>query len=75
MTAIDRTAIAANYPRIAPYIRRTPVMALAGADFGLDLPQVQLKLELLQHSGSFKPRGAFTGLLAGKVPAAGVVAA
>ncbi len=50
-------------------------MAVAGADFGLDLPQLQLKLELLQHSGSFKPRGAFTGLLAGKVPAAGVVAA
>lgn len=75
MTTVDRAAIAANYPRIAPYIRRTPVMAVAGADFGLDLPQVQLKLELLQHSGSFKPRGAFTGLLAGKVPAAGVVAA
>ncbi len=73
--SVDRAAIAANYPRIAPYIRRTPVMAVAGADFGLDLPQVQLKLELLQHSGSFKPRGAFTGLLAGKVPAAGVVAA
>jgi threonine dehydratase len=73
--SVDRAAIAANYPKIAPYIRRTPVMAVAGADFGLDLPQVQLKLELLQHSGSFKPRGAFTGLLAGKVPAAGVVAA
>jgi threonine dehydratase len=72
---IDRAAIAANYPKIARYIRRTPVMAVAGADFDLDLPQVQLKLELLQHSGSFKPRGAFTGLLAGKVPTAGVVAA
>jgi threonine dehydratase len=72
---IDRAAIAANYPKIAPYIRRTPVMAVAGADFGLDLPQVQLKLELLQHSGSFKPRGAFTGLLARSLPAAGVVAA
>lgn len=73
---IDRAVIAANYPKIAPYIRRTPVMAVAGADFGLDLPQVQLKLELLQHSGSFKPRGAFTGLLAScSLPAAGVVAA
>jgi threonine dehydratase len=72
---IDRAAIAANYPKIAPYIRRTPVMAVAGPDFGLDLPQVQLKLELLQHSGSFKPRGAFTGLLARQLPAAGVVAA
>jgi len=73
--SVDRAAIAANYPKIAPYIRRTPVMAVAGSDFGLDLPQVQLKLELLQHSGSFKPRGAFTGLLSGTVPAAGVVAA
>jgi threonine dehydratase len=72
---IDRAAIAANYPKIAPYIRRTPVMAVAGSDFGLDLPQVQLKLELLQHSGSFKPRGAFTGLLTRPLPAAGVVAA
>jgi len=73
--AVDRAAIAANYPKIVPYIRRTPVMAVAGSDFGLPVGSLQLKLELLQHSGSFKPRGAFTGLLAGKVPAAGVVAA
>ncbi len=73
--SVDRAAIAANYPKIAPYIRRTPVMAVAGADFGLPVEQVQLKLELLQHSGSFKPRGAFTGLLARPLPAAGVVAA
>lgn len=72
---IDRTAIAANYPKIAPYIRRTPVMAVAGSDFGLPVENLQLKLELLQHSGSFKPRGAFTGLLARPLPAAGVVAA
>ena len=75
MTTVDRTAIAANYPRIAPYVRRTPVMAVAGSDFGLPIGQLQLKLELLQHSGSFKPRGAFTGLLARPLPAAGVVAA
>lgn len=75
MTTVDRTAIAANYPRIAPYVRRTPVMAVAGSDFGLPIGQLQLKLELLQHSGSFKPRGAFTGLLARPLPATGVVAA
>ncbi len=34
-----------------------------------------LKLELLQHSGSFKARGAFANLLLRDVPAAGVVAA
>jgi threonine dehydratase len=73
--SVDRAAIAANYPKIAPYIRRTPVMAVAGADFGLPVESLQLKLELLQHSGSFKPRGAFTGLLARPLPAAGVVAA
>ncbi len=72
---IDRAAIAANYPRIAPYVRRTPVMSVAGSDFGLPLPSLQLKLELLQHSGSFKPRGAFTNLLTRDVPKAGVVAA
>lgn len=72
---IDRAAIAANHARIAPYIRRTPVMAVAGADFGLGIPEIHLKLELLQHSGSFKPRGAFTNLLTRDVPKAGVVAA
>ena len=72
---VDRPAISANYPRIAPYIRRTPVISVAGSDFGLSLPSLQLKLELLQHSGSFKPRGAFTNLLTREVPKAGVVAA
>src|SRR5690606_23335348 len=32
-------------------------------------------LELLQHTGSFKPRGAFANLLTREIPAAGVVAA
>ena len=73
--SIDRAAIAANYSRIAPYVRRTPVMSVAGSDFGLTLPDLHLKLELLQHSGSFKPRGAFTNLLTRSVPKAGVVAA
>jgi len=73
--SIDRAAIAANYPRIAPHVRRTPVITVAGADFGLSLPSLELKLELLQHSGSFKPRGAFTNLLTRAVPKAGVVAA
>src|SRR5205085_4941649 len=34
-----------------------------------------LKLELFQHAGSFKARGAFTNLLTRPIPAAGVVAA
>ncbi len=64
--------ITAAHQRIQPYIRRTP--ALAGIDLGLSLP-VDVKLEHLQHTGSFKARGAFNTMLACDVPAAGLVAA
>jgi threonine dehydratase len=37
--------------------------------------KLTLKLELLQHGGSFKARGAFANLLLREVPGAGVVAA
>jgi threonine dehydratase len=60
---------------IRPYIRRTPILEVAGADFGLDPIEIVFKLELFQHSGSFKARGAFTNILTRAVPAAGVVAA
>jgi threonine dehydratase len=71
--------VAAAHERIAPYVRRTPVLALTPDDVaGLPAP-VLLKLELLQHAGSFKPRGAFHRVLrerdAGTVPPAGVIAA
>ncbi len=56
-------------------IRRTPVVEVEGSDLGLTIPKLTLKLELLQHSGSFKARGAFVNLLSRKIPAAGVVAA
>jgi len=72
---IDRQQIATTYQLIRPYIRRTPVVEIAGEDFGLDAVSVILKLELLQHAGSFKPRGAFANLLMREVPEAGVVAA
>jgi threonine dehydratase len=72
---VDRGAIAQTYPLIRPYIRRTPVMEVNGGDFGIDGVTLVLKLELMQHSGSFKARGAFTNLLRRQVPAAGVVAA
>jgi threonine dehydratase len=48
---------------------------VSGADFGLDPVHMILKLESLQHSGSFKARGAFNNLLSRAIPAAGVVAA
>jgi threonine dehydratase len=60
---------------IRPFIRRTPVIAVDGAEFGLSGHTLTLKLELLQHSGSFKTRGAFANLLTRDVPQAGVVAA
>jgi threonine dehydratase len=68
-------AIARTYELIRPYIRRTPVVEADGADFGLASISLIFKLELLQHAGSFKTRGAFTNLLMRPVPAAGVVAA
>ena len=72
---IDRHSIAETDPLIRPYIRRTPVIEVDGADFGLPGVLLSLKLEFLQHSGSFKARGAFTNLLRRDVPPAGVVAA
>jgi threonine dehydratase len=53
----------------------TPVAEVSGADFGLAAFPLTLKLELFQHAGSFKTRGAFTNLLTRRIPAAGVVAA
>jgi threonine dehydratase len=64
---IDRAA-----HRIAPHIRRTPVMDVRLE--GTALP-VTLKLELLQHTGSFKPRGAFNNLVGLAPNGAGVAAA
>jgi threonine dehydratase len=60
---------------IRPYVRRTPVLRLDRAEFGLPGGPLVLKLEHLQHSGSFKARGAFANLLLRAVPEAGVVAA
>jgi threonine dehydratase len=60
---------------IRRYIRHTPVLRVDLADFGRSPQQIDLKLELLQHSGSFKVRGAFANLLTRAVPKAGVVAA
>ncbi|WP_095199697.1 threonine/serine dehydratase [Mesorhizobium carmichaelinearum] len=74
-STVTRERIAAMEPRIRPYIRHTPVLRVDMADFDRPSLAVDLKLECLQHSGSFKARGAFTNLLERPVPAAGVVAA
>jgi threonine dehydratase len=69
---IDRHTISEAANRIAPFIRKTPVM-------DVDVPGVEhpvsLKLELFQHSGSFKPRGAFNNLIGADIPKSGVAAA
>jgi len=72
---ISRDDIAKTEAVIRPHIRRTPILAVDGADFGLAPQSLTFKLELMQHAGSFKSRGAFTHLLSRKIPAAGVVAA
>jgi threonine dehydratase len=72
---IDREQILKTYARIREHIRRTPVLAMDGTDFGLGEIPLVLKLELFQHTGSFKARGALTNLMMRNVPPAGVVAA
>jgi len=69
---ITRKAITHAARRIAPHVRRTPVLDVMVE--GMDLP-VTLKLELLQHAGSFKSRGAFNTLLQAHVGAGGVATA
>jgi threonine dehydratase len=73
--AINGERIRATAAAIRPHIRRTPLVGADAADFGLSPGRLLFKLELLQHSGSFKARGAFANLLLRAVPAAGVVAA
>jgi threonine dehydratase len=68
---VGRKSIAAAAARLSAYVRHTPVL---WADLSGGAP-VALKLELLQHAGSFKPRGAFNRLLLAQRPAAGVIAA
>lgn len=72
---ITRERITAVEQVIRPHIRRTPVVELDGSDLGVRPFALTLKLELLQHSGSFKARGAFANLLLRPIPRSGVVAA
>jgi threonine dehydratase len=72
---VDRNGIEATYGLIRAHIRRTPVLECDAADFGVQPATLSLKLEQLQHAGSFKTRGAFANLLMRDIPKAGVVAA
>jgi len=58
---ISAQQIVSTYPVIRPHVRRTPIIAVDAADFGIDAEHLVLKLECLQHTGSFKVRGASGG--------------
>ncbi len=73
--AVTSQMIAQAERLVRPFIRRTPVVEIDGVELGLPAHRLTLKLELLQHSGSFKARGAFANLLTRDVPEVGVVAA
>jgi len=71
---IDPNDVEAAARRLAGHVRRTPVMRLQGCEMGLS-QALTLKLEYLQHTGSFKARGAFNRLALAAIPEAGVIAA
>jgi threonine dehydratase len=71
----DRNAVLAAETVIRPHIRRTPVLETPAEDFGLRGAALNFKLEFMQHSGTFKARGAFANLLMRPGAERGVVAA
>lgn len=79
---LTRSDVAAAASRIAGRVRLTPVTEADPGSFGGRLPagtRVWLKLEQLQHTGSFKARGALSAIIAaaqrGTLPGEGVVTA
>src|SRR5215207_2789692 len=56
--AIEPDHVAQAMGRIRGHVRETPIIEVRAGELGFD-HAVTLKLELLQHAGSFKPRGAF----------------
>lgn len=75
---INSADVAAAAARVAGHVRRTPLLEADAAAFP-PAGRVWLKLEQLQHTGSFKVRGAFNRIVSaaekGRLPAAGVVTA
>ncbi len=71
----SRDSIESTYRAIQGHIRRTPTIGLDPSDLDVAAKQITLKLEHLQHTGSFKPRGAFANLLLRDVGSGGVAAA
>ena len=71
----DRAAVEATEATIRSHVRKTPVIDTPAADFGLPGAPLNFKLEFMQHSGTFKARGAFANLLQRPGAERGVVAA
>ena len=71
----DRAAVLAAEAVIRRHVRQTPIVTVPARDFGLIGSPITFKLEFMQHSGSFKARGAFTNLLMRQGAERGVVAA
>jgi hypothetical protein len=68
-SGVTRGEIGLTQERIAEYVRRTPLIEAASPVFAA--PPLSLKLEFLQRTGSFKPRGAFNNLLTRPAPPVG----
>ncbi len=71
---ISGSDITAAAQRLTRLVRHTPVLKIDGDTLGISGP-LTIKLEFLQHTGSFKPRGAFNRVLLATRPPAGVIAA
>jgi len=71
---IGGSDITAAAQRLSRLVRHTPVLKVNDDTAGLSHP-LTFKLEYLQHTGSFKPRGAFNRMLLATPPKAGVIAA
>lgn len=75
MAPVTPADVIAAANRIAPFVRRTPTIRVDPTEMP-ELPvAVDLKLELFQHTGSFKARGAFNRVLTESVPSAGLITA
>jgi threonine dehydratase len=74
VSAVSPEDIAQAAARLRPLVRRTPVLFLRPGELGVDFA-VTVKLEYLQHTGSFKARGAMNSVLTAPAGTSRVVAA
>lgn len=74
-SAVGRDQVSALLAALRPHVRTTPCVRIDARELGLEPGPLVVKLEHLQHSGSFKARGAFANILLNEVPSVGIVAA